>query len=118
MSRMEMVYRKISNSVFNSTLFLECIAEIIKKLGNQNLQGCCFIMDNVTFHKCAPIKQFITDKDHTVLYLPPYSPAFNLIEDAFSKWKNFVRRANCISVAIDLGFQAITTDDCDGFYTI
>ena len=78
-------------------------------------------MDNVAFHKCTTIKEFIIASGHTVRYLPPYSPALNPIEEAFSKWKNVVRRSNCmssddLSVAIESGFDSITTDDCDGYY--
>jgi len=76
---------------------------------------------NVAFHKCTTIKEFIIASGHTVRYLPPYSPALNPIEKAFSKWKNVVRRSNCtfsddLSVAIESGFDSITTDDRDGYY--
>ena len=78
-------------------------------------------MDNVTFHKCTTIKEFIIASGHTVRYLPSHLPALNPIEEAFSKWKNVVRRSNCmssddLSVVIESGFDSITTDDCDGYY--
>jgi transposase len=37
-------------------------------------------MDNATFHKGGRIEQLIQDAGCKVLYLPPYSPDLNKIE--------------------------------------
>jgi len=121
MSRLQIIHKKMSNSPFNGNLFLDYMVELHDILKYMNLNGCCFIMDNVAFHKCASVKEFITANGHTVQYLPPYSPALNPIEEAFSKWKNFVKRSNCMSsndlnAAIQSGFESITFEDCDGYY--
>jgi len=62
------------------------LTELHQKLDDLNLNGCCFIMDNVAFHKCTTIKEFFIASGHTVRYLPPYLPALNPIEEAFSEW--------------------------------
>ncbi len=50
-------------------------------------QGSTIIMDNATFHKTAATKQLIEQAGHTLLFLPPYSPDFNPIEQDFAIMK-------------------------------
>jgi transposase len=38
------------------------------------------------------VREAVASRDATVLYLPPYSPDFNPIEQVFSKIKNELRR--------------------------
>ena len=46
------------------------------------------VMDNVRVHHARNLNY----EGFRVLYLPAYSPFLNPIENAFSKWKNFVNR--------------------------
>ncbi len=50
-------------------------------------QGSTIIMDNATFHKTAATRQIIEQAGHTLLFLPPYSPDFNPIEQDFAIMK-------------------------------
>ena len=50
-------------------------------------QGSTIIMDNATFHKTAATKQLIEQAGHNLLFLPPYSPDFNPIEQDFAIMK-------------------------------
>jgi transposase len=50
-------------------------------------------MDNLPAHKVAGVMQAIEVKNATALYLPAYSPDFNLIEQVFSKLKALLRKA-------------------------
>lgn len=50
-------------------------------------QGTTIIMDNATFHKTAETKQIIEHAGHSLLFLPPYSPDFNPIEQDFAIMK-------------------------------
>jgi len=43
-------------------------------------ENSTIIMDNATFHKTALTRQLIEEAGHTLLFLPPYSPDFNPIE--------------------------------------
>ena len=45
------------------------------------------IMDNATFHKSNKTKELIEGKGAALLYLPPYSPDFNPIENDFANIK-------------------------------
>ena len=53
--------------------------------------GDIVIMDNLPAHKVAGIRGAIEARGATLLYLPPYSPDFNPIENAFAKLKAHVR---------------------------
>jgi transposase len=53
--------------------------------------GDVVIMDNLPAHKAAGIREAIEAVGATLHYLPPYSPDFNPIENAFSKLKALLR---------------------------
>jgi len=53
--------------------------------------GDVVIMDNLRSHKVEGIEEAIEKADCKVLYLPPYSPDLNPIENAFSKFKAMLR---------------------------
>ena len=55
--------------------------------------GHIVVMDNLAAHKVEGVRQAIEARGATLLYLPPYSPDFNPIENAFSKLKRLVRTA-------------------------
>ena len=57
------------------------------------LAGPTLVMNNVGFHKTEIVREKLIILDLLVKYLPAYSPFFNPIENMFSKWKNFVKRA-------------------------
>jgi transposase len=46
------------------------------------------VMDNLSSHKGERVRELIEGKGCELLYLPPYSPDFNPIEQAFSKLKS------------------------------
>jgi transposase len=51
------------------------------------------LLDNLSSHKIAGIKAAITAQGAQLLYLPPYSPDPNPIEQAFAKFKAVLRQA-------------------------
>jgi transposase len=51
------------------------------------------IMDNLPVHKPPGVREMIEAAGATLLYLPPYSPDLNPIEQAFSKLKAHLRKA-------------------------
>ena len=50
-------------------------------------------MDNLSSHKRPGVRAAIEAAGATLLYLPPYSPNFNPIENAFAKLKALLRNA-------------------------
>ena len=55
--------------------------------------GDVVVMDNLSSHKGPRVRELIEAAGANLLYLPPYSPDFNPIENAFSKLKALLRKA-------------------------
>ena len=60
--------------------------------------GDVVIMDNLSSHKGPGVRRMIEAAGATLLYLPPYSPDFNPIENAFAKLKAHLRKASARTV--------------------
>jgi len=58
--------------------------------------GDIVVMDNPDSHKGAGARDAIEAAGASLLYLPPFSPDFNPIENAFSKLKALLRKAACV----------------------
>jgi len=56
-------------------------------------KGDVVVMDNLPGHKGPKVRQMIEAAGAELLYLPPYSPDFNPIENAFAKVKALLRKA-------------------------
>ena len=53
--------------------------------------GDIVVMDNLSSHKRARVRELIETRQAELLYLPPYSPDLNPIEMVFSKIKQLLR---------------------------
>lgn len=78
-------------------------------------------MDNLSSHKSPAIAEAIATAGAHLRYLPPYSPDFNPIENAFSKLKAHLRKTATRTLdtlwnAVRDGIQSISQADCSGFF--
>ncbi len=72
----------------------ECFRAWIEQMLAPALRpGDIVVMDNLPAHKVAGVREAIEACGAELLYLPPYSPDFNPIENAFAKLKAHVRKA-------------------------
>lgn len=55
--------------------------------------GNVVVLDNLPAHKAAGVEAMIREAGASLMYLPPYSPDLNPIEQAFSKLKAMLRKA-------------------------
>ena len=55
--------------------------------------GDVVVMDNLSSHKGPRVRALIEAAGAALLFLPPYSPDFNPIENAFAKLKALLRKA-------------------------
>ncbi|MBB3646691.1 transposase [Rhizobium sp. BK619] len=53
--------------------------------------GDVVVMDNLPAHKTAGVRDAIERASAKLMFLPPYSPDFNPIENAFAKLKAMLR---------------------------
>ena len=56
-------------------------------------RGDVVILDNLPAHKSAGVREAVEAAGARLLFLPPYSPDFNPIENAFAKLKALLRKA-------------------------
>ena len=83
--------------------------------------GQVVIMDNLSAHKVAGVEQLIAATGARLVYLPPYSPDFNPIEQAWSKIKQWLRAAKArtaeaLDQAITEALKTITTDNAAAWF--
>jgi len=86
-SKNGILHFKTQNSAYNKTTFCDFLKEIFEKMNLMNFRNYAIIMDNVAFHKSTEVRTIIEESGHSLLFLPPYSPQLNPIEEFFSKWK-------------------------------
>ena len=68
-----------------------CEWYIAEELGPTLRPGQVVVLDNLSVHKAASIRQARAARGCDLLFLPPYSPDFTPIEQAFSKLKAILR---------------------------
>ncbi len=83
--------------------------------------GQIVVMDNLSAHKGERIRHLIEARDCTLQYLPAYSPDLSPIEEAFSKLKTLLRRAEArtreaLHDAIAAVLDQITAHDARGYF--
>ena len=83
--------------------------------------GDIVVMDNLSSHKLPAIREAIEAAGARLLYLPPYSPDFNPIEQLFAKLKAALRKAaersveslwNRIAILLDI----FPPDECANYF--
>ena len=83
--------------------------------------GQLVVMDNLSSHRGGRVRELIEGKGCELLYLPPYSPDLNPIEEAFAKVKTLLRKAGartCEALIEAMGWalEAVTAKDARGFF--
>jgi len=94
---------------------------IEKELCPKLKPGDVVVMDNVSFHKNSKITDAIESVKANVLYLPPYSPEFNPIENMWSKIKSNLKKSAArtvdeFHVAIKKAFESVSSFDLTGWF--
>jgi transposase len=84
--------------------------------------GQIVIMDNLSVHKDRRVAPLIAGAGCRLVYLPAYSPDMAPIEQAFSKLKTFLRRAEArtrerLEAAITAALGTVTAVDAAGWFT-
>ena len=66
----------------------------VEKVLTPTLQpGDVVVLDNLPAHKVKGVREAVRARGASLLYLPPYSPDLNPIEQAFAKLKALLRKA-------------------------
>jgi transposase len=84
--------------------------------------GQVVVMDNLGANRPRRVREFIEGRGCELLYLPPYSPVLNPIEEALSKVKHFLRKT-CVCTkenlieAMGWALEAVSAQDVRRFFT-
>ena len=84
--------------------------------------GAVVVIDNLSTHKAARVREAIEAVGARLVYLPPYSPDLNPIELAWSKLKSYLRKAaarttKALHQALSEAIAAISPSDAQGYFT-
>ena len=83
--------------------------------------GQVVVMDNLSVHKGKKVTELVESRGCELVYLLPYSPDFNPIEEAFAKIKGLLRKAEArtrraLVEAMGAAISAVTATDARGFF--
>ena len=84
--------------------------------------GQVVVLDKLGAHRTGRVRELIEARGAELVFLPSYSPDLNPIEEAFSKIKNIVRKAQArtretLNEAISQAMSAITLEDVSGWFS-
>lgn len=96
-------------------------AFVIRKLIPKLWKGAVVVWDNYSIHKGQEIERAITDAGAKLIYLPPYSPDFNPIENCWSKIKNILRSIGArtykdLDLAIAYAYSQVSFKDIRNWF--
>ncbi|KAL4258543.1 Transposase IS630-like protein [Pleurotus pulmonarius] len=84
--------RVVEGSVDGDEFMDFIINEVLPKMNRFPLPNSVLIMDNCAIHKSSILRELIEDQGIVLVFLPPYSPDLNPIEESFSCVKAWIRR--------------------------
>ena len=90
-------------------------------LGPTLVPGDVVVLDNLPVHKVAGLAQLVEARGARLRFLPPYSPDFAPIEQAWSKLKTALRTAQArtrqaLEQALDQALAWITSQDAQNWF--
>jgi transposase len=87
------VFSRVFQGSTDATVFEDFIKQLLRHCGKWPEPKSVLVMDNASFHHSERIKEICTNAGVKLVYLPPYSPDLNPIEEFFSELKAFIRRS-------------------------
>lgn len=102
----------------NGTVFRAYVEQVLVPTLSK---GDVVVMDNLPAHKAAGVRDAIEAASASLLYLPPYSPDFNPIENTFSKLKALMRAKAERTIAalwdtVGAILERFTPDECANYF--
>jgi transposase len=84
--------------------------------------GQVVVMDNLGAHRPKRVREIIEERGCELIYLPPYSPDLNPIEEALSKVKHILRKIaartkEALIEAMGRALASVSGEDVRGYFT-
>jgi transposase len=86
------LFARVFSGSTDTTVFEDFVEQLLHHCGRWPEPKSILIMDNALFHHSARIEQLCKEAGVKLLYLPPYSPDLNPIEEFFAELKMFIKR--------------------------
>lgn len=108
-------------AVFDGPIDAESFCAYVEQVLAPTLQpGDVVVLDNLAVHKHPQVRQVIEAAGASIQFLPPYSPDFNPIEQAFAKLKAFLRAArprsfDQVLALVGVALTLFTGDECRNY---
>ncbi len=92
----------------------ECLAPTLRR-------GDVLVMDNLSVHKLPGVVDWLAERGVEAVFLPPYSPDFSPVEQAWSKLKTALRAAQArtrqaLEQALQQAINWITSQDARNWF--
>jgi transposase len=106
------------NGAVDGEVFLAYLREVLSPTLSE---GDIVVMDNLSAHQVAGVREAIEAKGARLEHLPPYSPDYNPIEKCWSKLKTYLRRAKArtreaLEAALKEALLTITEADARAWF--
>jgi transposase len=108
----------VIDGAINGDLFCAYVEQVLVK---ELRPGGIVVLDNLSSHKRAGARQAIEAVGARVVFLPPYSPDFNPIENAFAKLKRLARSAgkrtvDALWAFLGQAIDAFSPSECANYF--
>lgn len=108
---------KKGTTAYHIVKFMESVMDILDK---HNKKGMFIVMDNCRVHHSRFVVDAINQRSYKPLFMPPYSPFLNPIEECWSKIKKNIRRnplnkSDMLTPRIAEACKQVTVADCQGW---
>ncbi|CEP20206.1 hypothetical protein [Parasitella parasitica] len=92
---------------------------VMDTLDNHDKKGLFIVMNNCRIHHSAFVVDAFNKRGFKTLFMPPYSPFLNPIEECWSKIKSNIKRnpldeANTLTSRFPAACGSVTVKDCQG----
>lgn len=84
-------------------------------------EGSVVVLDNVGAHRTPRVRDLVESVGAQLVFLPPYSPDFNPIEECWSKVKEFIRSIKprsraALDFVVGMAMREVTPSDAQGWF--
>lgn len=103
------IYSEVRFGAFNGDMFLDFLDNLLEVMNPHPLPHSVLVLDNCAIHHVDGVAERCFAAGVKLVYLPPYSPDLNPIEEAFSAFKAHARRfGDYFRAAMETGIRADT----------
>jgi transposase len=85
------IFARVYEGTTDSTFFEDFVEQLLPSMNPWPGPKSVLVMDNAPIHHTERIQQMCRDARVKLVYLPPYSPDFNPIEEFFAELKAFIK---------------------------